>query len=72
VLPSVLVAPNLLSGATDSRRYRALSPNIYRFVPMRLNPKDLDRLHGTNERLGIESYGEIVRFYAQLLRNGTA
>jgi carboxypeptidase PM20D1 len=71
VLPKVLVAPNLLSGATDSRQYRALSPNIYRFVPMRLNPKDLDRLHGTNERLGIESYGEIVRFYAQLLRNGT-
>jgi len=32
---------------------------------------DLARLHGTNERVGIENYGEIVRFYAQLLRNGS-
>ena len=47
-----------------------MSPNVYRFVPMRLKPEDLKRIHGTNERVGIENYGEIVRFYAQLLRNG--
>jgi carboxypeptidase PM20D1 len=70
VLPKVLIAPNLLSGATDSKHYRSLSPNVYRFVPMRMKPEDLKRLHGTNERVGIENYGEIVRFYAQLLRNG--
>ncbi|HEX4496416.1 MAG TPA: M20 family peptidase [Thermoanaerobaculia bacterium] len=69
-IPQVLVAPNLLSGSTDSKHYQALSPNIYRFVPMRLRVTDLKRIHGTDERLGIENYGEIVRFYAQLLRNG--
>ncbi|HEX3557205.1 MAG TPA: hypothetical protein VIA62_28600 [Thermoanaerobaculia bacterium] len=26
--------------------------------------------HGTNERVGVASYGEAVRFYAQLIRNG--
>jgi carboxypeptidase PM20D1 len=70
--PQVIVAPNLLSGSTDSKHYRHLSPNVYRFVPMRLKLEDLKRLHGTDERLGIENYGEIVRFYAQLLRNGGA
>ena len=68
--PGVLVAPNLLAGATDSRHYLRLSRNVYRFTPMRMKGEDLARLHGTNERVGIQNYGEIVRFYAQLLRNG--
>ncbi len=70
--PGAIVAPNLLAGATDSRHYQGLTPNVYRFVPMRLKPADLPRLHGLDERLGIQNYGEIVRFYAQLLRNGAA
>jgi carboxypeptidase PM20D1 len=71
VLPGVIVAPNLLAGATDTKHYRRLSQNVFRFIPMRMKPEDLKRIHGTNERVGIENYGEIVRFYAQLLRNGT-
>ncbi len=70
ILPEAIVAPNLLAGATDSRHYRDLTPNVYRFVPMRLKPADLARLHGRDERVGVKNYGEIVRFYAQLLRNG--
>jgi carboxypeptidase PM20D1 len=69
--PNIIVSPNLLSGGTDTKRYRGFTPNVYRFVPMRLKPADLKRIHGTNERVGIANYGEIVRFYAQLLRNGS-
>jgi carboxypeptidase PM20D1 len=69
--PDALVSPNLLSGGTDTKRYLSLTRNVYRFVPMRLKPEDLKRIHGTNERLGIANYGEIVRFYAQLIRNGS-
>ena len=36
---------------------------------MRLTRKDLKRIHGTDERISVENYGEIVRFYVQLLRN---
>jgi carboxypeptidase PM20D1 len=71
VFPQVIVAPNLLAGATDTQHYRRLSRNVFRFIPMRIKAEDLARLHGTNERVGIENYGEIVRFYAQLLRNGS-
>jgi carboxypeptidase PM20D1 len=71
--PGVLVAPNLLGGATDTKHYihQNLSPNVYRFLPARLKTEDLPRIHGTNERVGIENYGEMVRFYAQLIRNGS-
>lgn len=73
VLPGVVVAPNLLTGATDSRRYAAaLGVRPYRFVPMRLGPADLARLHGTDERIGVANFTEIVRFYAQLLRNAAS
>ncbi|HEV8580738.1 MAG TPA: M20 family peptidase [Thermoanaerobaculia bacterium] len=68
--PGSVVAPNLLSGGTDTKHYQRLSHNVYRFLPIRIQAEDLARLHGTNERVGVESYGEAIRFYAQLLRNG--
>jgi carboxypeptidase PM20D1 len=70
--PGVLVAPNLLAGATDTKHYLRLSRNVYRFLPVRVKSEDLARIHGTNERVGIENYGEMVRFCAQLMRNGGA
>ncbi|HEV8580739.1 MAG TPA: M20 family peptidase [Thermoanaerobaculia bacterium] len=69
-LPGTVVAPNLLSGGTDSRHYLRLSRNVYRFLPIRMKREDLGRFHGTDERVSLESYAEVVRFYAQLLRNG--
>jgi carboxypeptidase PM20D1 len=73
VAPGVVVAPNLLSGATDSRHYATVLGVLpYRFVPMRLGAADLARIHGTDERLGVANFAEIVRFYAQLLRNGAS
>ena len=36
---------------------------------MRLTPEDIKRIHGADERIFVENYGEIVRFYVQLLRN---
>ncbi len=70
VFPGILVAPNLLSGGTDTKHFARLSPNVYRFLPVRVKAEDLGRFHGTNERLGLENYAEVVKFYAQLLRNG--
>jgi carboxypeptidase PM20D1 len=70
VFPGIVVSPNLLSGGTDTKHYSRLSSNIYRFLPIRMKTEDTARFHGTNERVGVESYAEAVRFYAQLLRNG--
>src|SRR6185369_11235522 len=69
VFPGTLVAPNLLSGGTDSKHYQRLTRNVYRFLAVPMEAKDLPRLHGTDERVGIEGYAGAVRFFARLLRN---
>ena len=69
VFPDTVVAPSLLIGATDSRHYAKLTDNIYRFLPQRLGPGDVNRIHGTDERVSVGNYAEIIQFYAQLIRN---
>jgi carboxypeptidase PM20D1 len=72
IFPETLVAPSLVAGATDSRHYVNIARNSFRFLPMRLEKQDLKRIHGNDERIGIENYGEIIQFYIQLLRNSVA
>jgi carboxypeptidase PM20D1 len=64
--PGCVQAPSLVVGATDARHYAGLSDHVYRFVPMRLAPEDLPRIHGINERIRVENLAELVRFYLEL------
>lgn len=66
--PSALVAPTLVVGGTDARHYTGLSPNVYRFSPLVVTREDLERVHGTNERVSVEGWLDMVRFYRELLR----
>lgn len=66
---SVVVAPYLVPGATDSRYYADATDHVYRFLPYTLTPDDRGRIHGTNERISVADYRTLVRFYVQLLRN---
>lgn len=66
--PDAIVAPGLLVGATDSRHYRSLAADVYRFGAARLHREDLDRFHGVDERIRVESYAGMVRFYRRLIR----
>lgn len=69
LFPDALVAPGLMIGASDGRHFVPVSDSVYRFVPMVLEPEDLPRLHGTNERIRISDYLQMIRFYAQLVQN---
>ena len=69
VLPEVVVTPYLVIAATDARHYGIVSNNVYRFSPMELKGEDLARIHGTNERISIENYGRMIRFYHRLIQN---
>jgi carboxypeptidase PM20D1 len=69
VFPDALVAPGLMLGASDSRHVAALSANVFKFTPMRATAPDLARFHGTDERLGLKNFNEMIRFYHQLLKN---
>ncbi|WP_295846285.1 M20 family peptidase [Tardiphaga sp.] len=67
--PDALVAPGLMIAATDSRHYAGVADNIFRFSPVRANAEDLTRFHGTNERLSVANYGDMIRFYRRLMQN---
>ncbi len=70
--PEALVVPGLYIAASDSRHFIDVADSIYRFSPIRATHEDLKRFHGSNERLSIANYAEMIRFYHQLLRNTTA
>lgn len=52
--------------------FRDLTDNIYRFSPVRAQSEDLQRFHGTNERVAVSNYTEMIRFYQRLLSNVAA
>jgi carboxypeptidase PM20D1 len=65
--PEALVVPGLVMGATDCRHYATLSKAAYRFSPIWVRPEDLTRVHGANERLGVENYSKAISFYKELI-----
>jgi carboxypeptidase PM20D1 len=67
--PGTLVVPYLVIGGTDARHYERLSPNIYRFLPLRLGPQDLERIHGIDERISCNSFVDAIRFYYIIIKN---
>lgn len=69
IFPGAIFAPGLVLGGTDSIHYQNVADNNYRFAPYVLGPDDLSRIHGLNERIGIEDYRRMIQFYAQLIIN---
>jgi carboxypeptidase PM20D1 len=71
VFPDVVVAPYLVAGATDSRRYLQISDGVYRFSPYAMNAALLKTVHGIDERIPVEGLARMVLFYSQLVRSWT-
>ncbi len=70
--PDAIVAPSLVVGATDARHYAGYARDIYRFLPVRLGPDDLARIHGKNERVAVRDYARAVAFQTKLIRDLSA
>ena len=69
IFPDTLPAPHLVIGATDSKHFARIADNNYRFLPIRLGPDETPRIHGIDERISLQNYSEVIRFYIQLLLN---
>ena len=67
IFPEALVTPSLVLGATDSRHYKGVAQNIYRFSPFVLTAQMRPGIHGTNERIRVDDLDELVRFYTHLI-----
>ena len=51
----------MVTGATDSAQLRAKGVNAYGIEPAGTD-EDLKRMHGNDERLGVEALGQFVEF----------
>lgn len=70
MLPDAPVAPGLVLAGTDSRHYQGVAENVYRFQPILLTAEDLEMPHGLNERLSVENFDRMIRFYIGLMEAG--
>jgi carboxypeptidase PM20D1 len=70
VFTDAVVAPGLMLGATDARRYSALSANVYRFTPVPMRSEDIARIHGRDERVAVADFVRSVQFYYRVVRDG--
>lgn len=66
--PEAVAVPYIVMGGTDAIRYEPVCEQIYRFTPMLISIEDLDRMHGTNERISLENIERGIRFYIELLK----
>lgn len=65
-----LVSPSLFVAASDSRHFHDLTPNVYRFRPIRATHDDRERVHGIDERIGVDNYIEMIEFQKKLITKG--
>jgi carboxypeptidase PM20D1 len=70
--PDAIIAPSLVVGATDSREYGGYARDVYRFLPIKLGPLDIARIHGTDERIGVHDYARGVGFMTKLIADLSA
>ena len=71
VYPGAVVSPGLSMVATDSRHYAPIADDIYRFMPLRVTTEDLERIHGTDERIAVDDYEALIGFLDRLIRNAS-
>ena len=66
---NTIVAPTLMTGASDSYYFSGVSSHIYRFAPYQITSENLVFMHGDNERITIENYKRMINFYYRLVKN---
>lgn len=67
VFPESIAAPYLTVGSTDSRYYQKIANQIYRFCPIEIDSEDLERVHGVNERISVEGYKKLIKYFYLLI-----
>ncbi len=68
IFGDIVLAPALTLQGTDSRHYAEIADDNYRFTPFVYTPDDLQRIHGTDERVKIENLANAAAWYEALMR----
>ena len=71
IYPGAASVPFVYIAASDTKHYAPITKDVYRFLPILADTADLERIHGTNERIGVQNFAKAVQYYAQLIRNAS-
>ncbi|OCA76666.1 peptidase [Chryseobacterium contaminans] len=69
IYPNLLITPYLTVGGTDAIKYQALSNNVYRFMPIKINNSEQQSMHSINEYISIENYTKMIRYFEFIMQN---
>ncbi len=68
ILPvNINVQCGIFPAATDSRRYKEIADNVYRFMPVSLGSRGIASLHSIDESISVSDYLNCVEFYARYI-----
>jgi carboxypeptidase PM20D1 len=71
IYPDAISVPFVYIAASDTKHYAPITKDVYRFLPILAVTSDLDRIHGTNERVALDNFAKAIQYYAQLIRNAS-
>jgi len=69
IYPDAVSVPFVYIAASDTKHYAPITKDVYRFLPILADTAALERIHGTNERIGVQNFAKAVQYYAELMRN---
>ena len=72
VYGDVIVAPGLMVGGSDSKHYAKAAKNSYRFNPFPISSKELNGLHGIDEKIKKKDFLDGIRSYIKIIEYGTS
>lgn len=67
VWPGTASAPFIMLGGTDSRNFCEISDCVYRFTPLVATKADMNRVHGVNERIGVQEFFKMADMIYRLI-----
>jgi acetylornithine deacetylase/succinyl-diaminopimelate desuccinylase-like protein len=67
--PEAIVVPYLTSGGTDCKHFRPRGITCYGHIPFELDDKELERIHGIDERVSVENLQRALRVLMRVVMN---
>ncbi len=68
VFPNVETVPYIMTGASDSRFFDPVCGQCIRFLPIRIDERQMASIHGIDENIDLASLAPAVDWYQYLMR----